>query len=92
MLQHYLFKEGNDLRINGITDVNFELKIMLNKNYKNLLPKINQAISEITQEERNKIYTNRLLNPDKIDLTVIYRIGFFSSNTIFVFYLLEFKT
>lgn len=77
VLQHYLFSEGNDLRINGITDVNFELKIMLNKNYENLLPKINQAISEITQEERNEIYTNRLLNPDKIDLTVIYRIGFF---------------
>jgi len=77
VLQHHLFTADNELRINGITDVNFELKIMLNKNHKNLLPRINQAISEITQEERNEIYTNRLLNPDKIDLTVFYRIGFF---------------
>ena len=53
----YKINENNyyHIKISGTLPYNYDVRIMLRKEYKNLIPLINQAIDSITQEERNTI-------------------------------------
>lgn len=61
--------EFENLKISGQIPVKFKVRFMLGKKYAYLLPKINQAITEITYDEKEKIYKKYVRVNDKIVFT-----------------------
>ncbi len=58
VLSHNINKFGfTNLKISGSTNVNFALQMMVRDDYKPLVSIINKTLSNISLEEKNKIYT-----------------------------------
>jgi PAS domain S-box-containing protein len=70
--------QSNNLKIAGITDVDFYLQIMINDNQQELVEIINNAIDSISESERNEIYKKWLFQSTipVLDYTLLYQIAF----------------
>ncbi len=74
MIGHYGFK---NLKISGITEFNFDVRVMVRKDLKDLIPIINKGINKISKEESDKI-KNKWLSvkyENIIDYSRFWQIG-----------------
>ncbi len=56
VLYHEIAKnEYSNLKINGTTEFNFKIRVIVRKDYPQLMSIINKGIDLITEDERNKI-------------------------------------
>ena len=76
-LQYQIIKNDfSNVKITGTTGIDFELKIMLRDDLKELLPIIDNAINSITTKERIKIYNKWMgIQPEyKTNYTLVWQI------------------
>lgn len=69
VIQHQVDRLSNtDIKLSGITDVQFPVQIMIRKEHARLLPLINRAINSITYEERASIHQKWMMR-DVVSVT-----------------------
>ncbi len=80
VLQQYIaVRADNAIHIGGVTDVSFQLKVMLRKQHARLLPLINRAIAAITPQERLAIHKKWMwrdvVTESKTDYTLLWQLA-----------------
>ncbi|MEO5342920.1 MAG: transporter substrate-binding domain-containing protein [Gammaproteobacteria bacterium SHHR-1] len=80
VLQHYLAERDDHLlHLAGVTDVSFELQIMLAQEHAPLLPLLNRAIAAITPEERLQLHRQWMwanpLQQRKLDYALLWQLA-----------------
>jgi signal transduction histidine kinase len=75
-LQFYINKHFNDdIKITGITNLFFELKLMISKRHETLLSPINKIINSINNDEKNTIYRKWVVeSKEGIDPSLFYKL------------------
>ncbi len=78
-LRYQIIKNNfNDIFITGITGVDFNLQIMIRKDYKILISILNKSINAISNQERISIYKKWMgVKKEQIDYILIAKITFF---------------
>jgi PAS domain S-box-containing protein len=89
VLQHYIAQRGgNDIHLGGVTDIQFELRVMLRKEQARLLPLVNRAIASITPDERLEVHKKwmwrEVVTESKIDYTLLWKLAIVAAAVILV--------
>ncbi|MDG1752549.1 MAG: diguanylate cyclase [Thalassotalea sp.] len=79
----------SNLRIVGIAELEDDLRIGINKNSAHLLPQLNQAISELTEQDHHKVfaYFKAMNFVHKTDYTLVLGLALFFTTLFIILYI-----